>query len=279
MPKLVEPKLAVDTGSMTIHELTGNFATSNDKLSIGIVKVTKPTNECWLTIGYDEWLYILKGRVIIESNQGEIEVTAGQTVLIEKGTQFRPVFPEMGTEFIPICCPAFSPELVTRDESVNPPFAVNDGLTFTALPNSSSATSSSALDSSDIIYHMCQKESWEAAVQQGGAYYPKTFTKDGYFTPATAVPLRLVDTANHFYQDVPNEWICLRISRAALLHRGIIVRDEEPLKVGDAAVGTAWNTWICPHIYGGIPTVGVVDKIFPMSREGKVFTGIVGLDT
>lgn len=276
MPKIVEPKLAVDTGSMTIHELAGNFATNYDKLSVGIVKIIKATNECWLTIGYDEWLCILKGRVIIQSQEGEIEVQAGQTVLIEKGTQFRPVFPDIGTEFIPICCPAFSPELVTKDESIDPPFITN-GVTFTPLPCSSSTTS--AIDSSDIIYHMCQKESWESAVQKGGAYYPKTFQEDGYFTHATAVPLRLVDTANHFYQDVPNEWICLRISRSALLYRGIIVRDEEPLPVGDQAVGTAWNTWICPHIYGGIPTVGVVDKIYPMSRQGKAFTGIEGLDT
>lgn len=276
MPKIVEPKLAVDTGSMTIHELTGNFATNNDKLSVGLVKIAKPTNEYWLTIDYDEWLYILKGQVIIQSNTGELVVMAGQTVLIEKGTQFRPLFPESGTEFIPICCPAFHPDLVRKDESISPPFAAA-GLKFTTLL--SSTANSPSIDPSDIIYHMCQKEAWDSAKQKGGAYYPTTFKDDGYFTHATAVPLRLVETANHFYQDVPNQWICLRISRSALLYRGIIVKDEEPLPVGDQTVGTVLKSWICPHIYGGIPTEGVVDREYLMSREGKIFTGIIGLET
>lgn len=47
---------------------------------------------------------------------------------------------------------------------------------------------------------MCQRSQWEAAKASDDAYFPATFEKDG-FTHATAVPSRLVDTANHFYQD------------------------------------------------------------------------------
>jgi hypothetical protein len=90
-------------------------------------------------------------------------------------------------------------------------------------------------------------------------YFPATFEADGCFTHATHVTSRLLETANHFYQDVPGPWVCLQISRAALRKAGIFVshciiivndvvahstgiltlrlqvRDEEALPVGDKA--------------------------------------------
>ena len=54
-------------------------------------------------------------------------------------------------------------------------------------------------------------------------YFPATFEADGCFTHATHVTSRLLETANHFYQDVPGPWVCLQISRAALRTAGIIV--------------------------------------------------------
>ena len=124
---------------------------------------------------------------------------------------------------------------------------------------------------------MCLKDTWEAAKRSGGAYFPPTFEVDGFYTHATAVPSRLVETANHFYQESTGDWICLRISRAALYRCGIIVKDEQPLPVGDQPVEEAWTAWACRHIYGGIPIDGVVDYEYPMTREGSTFTGILGL--
>ena len=57
------------------------------------------------------------------------------------------------------------------------------------------------------------------------AYFPPTFEKDG-FTHATAVPSRLLDVANHFYQDVPGEWMCLRFRRSALLRLDLWQRSD-----------------------------------------------------
>ena len=99
---------------------------------------------------------------------------------------------------------------------------------------------------------------------------------DGLYTHATAVPTRLITTANHFYQDNPGEWVCLRFSRSALKKRGIVIRDEEAKPVGDQPVGDDWGDWVCPHVLGGLPP-DVVDKEFPMKRSGKVFQCIVGL--
>merc|ERR1712232_965723 len=80
---------------------------------------------------------------------------------------------------------------------------------------------------SDILYHMCQKSLWEEAANAGTAYFPPTFDEDGGFTHATAVPKRLIDTANHFYTDTKGDWICLQLSRSGLEKLGIKTKDEE----------------------------------------------------
>jgi hypothetical protein len=69
---------------------------------------------------------------------------------------------------------------------------------------------------------------------------------DGYYTHATAVPSRLITTANNFYQEDAGEWICLIFSRAALKKCGIHVKDEEVLD------------WICVFIRETIQGVDFV---------------------
>mmetsp|Transcript_11232 Transcript_11232/g.24792 ORF Transcript_11232/g.24792 Transcript_11232/m.24792 type:complete len:98 (-) Transcript_11232:168-461(-) len=55
----------VDTGLLSIDELAGNVATQNDRISIALVKVSEPTSEPWLTLHYDEWMCVLKGRMVL----------------------------------------------------------------------------------------------------------------------------------------------------------------------------------------------------------------------
>merc|ERR1711865_860921 len=110
------------------------------------------------------------------------------------------------------------------------------------------------------LYHMCEKKLWEDAVHSGRAYYPPTFHKDGGFTHATAVPKRLLETANHFY-----------------------TKDEGGLPVGDSPISKNWETnqWICPHIFGGIPTrkeLAVVQETYNMVRNNDgTFASIASL--
>jgi len=136
---------------------------------------------------------------------------------------------------------------------------------------------------SDVIFHMCQKKLWEEAVESGNAYFPPTFEADGGFTHATSVPKRLIDTANHFYTDTIGDWICLQLSRSALLKIGIMTKDEEALPVGEKSASNEWteNQLVFPHIYGGIPTMkglNVLTKIYDMVRtENGKFLSITGL--
>merc|ERR1712008_563631 len=109
----------------------------------------------------------------------------------------------------------------------------------------------------EILYHMTTKDEWEKAKAENHAYYPKTFEADGLYTHATGVPSRLVETANHFYQDVSGDWICLQFRRSILRSKfGIAVKDEAAMPVWEKQVSGNWkeekNNWICPHVYGGI---------------------------
>ena len=77
----------VDDGhGLTIDEYAGNVASSDDRISIAHVKVAAPTSEPWLTLDYDEWMVVLKGRMVLLSDNGtsQLEVVAGQTVFIAK---------------------------------------------------------------------------------------------------------------------------------------------------------------------------------------------------
>merc|ERR1712087_384945 len=274
MPRLLgEATRVVQTDEFSIDELAGNVATGADTLSIAHCKISAPAGEPWLTLDYDEWLCILKGKMLLHHAGGTWEARAGQTVFVGRGERFRPEFPEAGLEYVPVCIPAFRPDRCKREDdpkgAVPQKLAELHGTSPTESPNTWGARP-------EELYHMCQKALWEKAKASGAAYFPPTFDEDG-FTHATAVPSRLIETANHFYQGVEGEWICLRFTRSSLRRCGIIVKDEGALPVGAQDVGTNWSEWICPHVYGGLPPQVVYDEL-PIVRDGPVFKSIPGLD-
>lgn len=280
MPHIIgQSTRVVESDGLTIDELAGNVATKSDRISIAHVKISTPTSEPWLTLDYDEWMCVLKGRMVLKySDDNSLEVVAGQTVFIEKGERFRPTFPEGDTEYVPVCLPAFRPDRCKREDE--PDSAVSVKLRAlhgdAAAPPEPKRSKLTQEDSApEVLYHMCQRHLWEDAKKSGQAYFPPTFDTDG-FTHATAVPSRLITTANHFYQDVPGEWICLRFRRSSLRQLGIVTRDEKAMPVGEKIANDAWDHWVCPHVYGGIPSQ-VVDAEFPMLRKGSEYTVIQGL--
>lgn len=282
MPKIVGgANRVVDDGhGLTIDEYAGNVATDEDRISIAHVNVSAPTSEPWLTLHYDEWMCVLKGRMVLLSDDGntQLEVKAGQTVFIAKGERFKPEFPDGSTTYVPVCLPAFRPDRCIRedgpDSDVSKKLKELHTKTVDETPTTKLAVGED--QKPEVLYHMTEKALWEATVKAGEAYYPPTYEQDGFYTHATAVPSRLITTANHFYQSSVGEWVCLRLSRSALKRCGIHVRDEQALPVGDQAVGGDWGEWICPHIIGGIPPQ-VVDKVLPMVRDGPKFVSIEGI--
>lgn len=270
----------VDHDGLTIDELVGNVASQNDALSIAKVTVTKATAEPWLTVLYDEWICVLQGTVEMHYGDNQVlKVSAGETCFVQSGERFRPVFPGP-CEYIPVCLPAFKPELCHREEGEQGVSDVSKNLRELHGTTNAGNSSTVELPSDQALYHMCQKSLWEQAVASGEAYFPPTFEKDGGFTHATAVPARLLDTANHFYTFSHGDWICLELCHTALKKLGIVTRLEKPKAVGDTETDNKWNEWLCPHIFGGIPAQvdGVLKKLYPMKRDDKGnFLSIEGL--
>jgi ethanolamine utilization protein EutQ (cupin superfamily) len=73
----------------------------------------------WLEPGqrpdFDEYTLVLEGTVHLEHEGGELEVHAGQAVLVRGGEWVRYSTPE-GASYVAVCMPAFSPDTVHRDD-------------------------------------------------------------------------------------------------------------------------------------------------------------------
>ena len=99
-----------------IEEHWGN-STGNSNISIAHMVAPSGWSEPHQTPDFDEFTLIIKGKKQFEID-GEIEVLeAGQSILIQKGARVRYSNPfDSECEYIAICLPAFSMELVNREE-------------------------------------------------------------------------------------------------------------------------------------------------------------------
>lgn len=202
---------------------------------------------------------VLKGSVTIEHSHGEkVVVPAGQAVYLAKGERVRWVFTEEA-EYVPICLPAFSPGNCFREEGANAKPPKHDQHTH--------------------IYHLVQKHIWEECKAKKSTYYPPTYEADG-FTHATADPKFLIGVANHFYKDVKADWLCLGMTRASLAKANLTLKFEDPEPVGKTPALNADQSGgeRFPHIYGGIPSSGVVfeERVVKRADDGT-YLSIDGL--
>ena len=294
MPRIIGGAVrVVEHDGLSIDELVGNVSTKEDSLSAAKVVVTEPTQEPWLTLHYNEWICVTKGRcdvryVDVEGKEAVLTVHAGETCFIANGERFRPEFPLGDTEYIPVCIPAFKPERCIREEG-----DVESDVTkklkklhtstcsgrIESLPGT--GPQQNAFESVDLLYHMCSKRDWESAVEKEEAYFPPTFEVDGNFVHATSVPAKLLEVGNYFYKSNKGEWICLELSRSALKKKcGIVTMFEAPAPVGDTITSESWEHVVFPHVYGGIPTCvhGIVTKVYSVKRgQDGSFNEITGL--
>jgi ethanolamine utilization protein EutQ (cupin superfamily) len=64
---------------------------------------------------FDEYTVVLEGTLHVEHEGGELDVSAGQAVLVPGGEWVRYSTPD-GASYIAVCLPAFSPDTVHRDD-------------------------------------------------------------------------------------------------------------------------------------------------------------------
>lgn len=102
-------------------EILEYFGQVNSKTSdVSIAKMISP--EGWIEPHqcpeFDEYTIVLNGTLKITTKDEEFFVTKGESILTGKNelVQYSTPF-EGGAEYIAICLPAFSPNLVNRQES------------------------------------------------------------------------------------------------------------------------------------------------------------------
>ena len=110
------PFVVPTTDGKLIEEIWGE-TTGNPEVSIAHMIAPPGWKEPFQTPMFDEFTYIISGKKQFEI-EGEIVILEkGESIRIEKGTRVRYSNPfQNPCEYIAICLPAFSMELVNREE-------------------------------------------------------------------------------------------------------------------------------------------------------------------
>lgn len=108
---------AAGTKEKIIKEYFGRVNSNASEVSIA--HMTSPQG--WVEPGqkpkFNEYTLVLKGKLKIKTRNEEFEIGAGQGIMTEinEWVQYSTPY-EGGAEYIAICLPAFSPNLVNRDD-------------------------------------------------------------------------------------------------------------------------------------------------------------------
>ena len=68
------------------------------------------------TPDFDEYTVVLRGSLHVKLNHAEFDVAAGQAIIVQAGEWVQYGSPSSeGAEYIAVCIPAFSPDIVHRE--------------------------------------------------------------------------------------------------------------------------------------------------------------------
>jgi mannose-6-phosphate isomerase-like protein (cupin superfamily) len=120
-PNLIEKPMRIEAAGnkpKLIDEFIGRI--NSQESAVSIARMRSPSG--WVEPGqrpeFDEYTVVLSGMLRVEHEGGELDVHAGQAVVVRKGEWVRYSTPESsGAEYIAVCLPAFSIETVHRDRS------------------------------------------------------------------------------------------------------------------------------------------------------------------
>ena len=120
MPRLIDnPAIVKVAGasSKQIEEYAGRVNTGHESVSVGRMIAPEGWQEPGQRPDFEEISVVLRGMLRVEYEGGALEVRAGQAVIAQPGEWVRYSSPQLGgTEYLAICVPAFSAEMVNRDE-------------------------------------------------------------------------------------------------------------------------------------------------------------------
>jgi mannose-6-phosphate isomerase-like protein (cupin superfamily) len=119
MPQLISSPVVIQAAGnkpKVIEELVGRPSTRSEAVSVARMRSPGGWQEPGQRPEFQEISVVLSGRLRVEFDGGELDVLPGQAVIAAPGEWVRYGTPDpTGAEYIAICLPAFSPEIVHRD--------------------------------------------------------------------------------------------------------------------------------------------------------------------
>lgn len=111
------PFVVPTTDGKVIEEHFGNATNKNPNVSIAHMVAPSGWSEPFQTPAFDEYTYIIRGKKQFIIDDETLILEAGQSIKIEKNTrvQYSNPFEEV-CEYMAVCLPAFSMDLVNREE-------------------------------------------------------------------------------------------------------------------------------------------------------------------
>ena len=120
MPELIGTPATVEaagTKPKLIEEYVGRVNTGEERVSVARMRSPQGWVEPGQRPEFDEWTLVLEGRLHVEHEGGELDVNAGQAVLVRGGEWVRYSTPAAGgAAYVAVCLPAFAPGTVHRDD-------------------------------------------------------------------------------------------------------------------------------------------------------------------
>ena len=98
-----------------IEEFIGRVNSQDSKVSIARMISPAGWSEPGQKPEFEEYTVVLKGSLKMKFETEEIVVKAGQAAIVYAGQWVQYITPD-GAEYISVCIPAFSPEIVHRDQ-------------------------------------------------------------------------------------------------------------------------------------------------------------------
>lgn len=119
MPRIIRSPAIIEAAGnkpKRIEEFVGRI--NSGTVAVSVARMTSPSG--WVepaqTPDFAEYTVVLRGSLRVTNDQGEIDIDAGEAVIVQAGERVRYSTPgPEGAEYIAVCLPAFAPDTVHRD--------------------------------------------------------------------------------------------------------------------------------------------------------------------
>ena len=119
MPTLISSPTRIEAAGnkpKIIEEFIGRVNSKDSRLSVARMKSPGGWVEPGQRPEFDEFTVVLAGVPRVKSEGGEFDIRAGQAIVTKAGEWVQYSTPGAdGAEYIAVCLPAFSPQMVHRD--------------------------------------------------------------------------------------------------------------------------------------------------------------------